>query len=267
MSGGAGTSAAGITPTGGTFVQAYLAQDIVNLAARSSGILGEGQTLSTQTLSDLFSMLQGMLAIWQRKRWLIWHLLDLPKLCTLGKQSYTIGAGGDYDYPRPDRIEGAYIRQIVTGGPNNAQNVDYWLVLLEAMEDYAKLALKSLTSWPEAIFYDAAFPIGNLFPYPIPQSPSPQLELHVLVKDTLQRIPSLTTPINLPEEYFEAIWTNLTLRIGALYPGANVTPFTVGLARASLATIRSANAQVPRLLMPQWLIRPPLFNIYSYQTY
>ena len=91
--------------------------------------------------------------------------------------------------------------------------------------------------------------------------------LHLLIKDTLNQFPTLATPVNLPPEYFEAIWTNLAVRLGALYQGAEITPALLGLAKASLSTIRGANAQIPRLLMPTGMTRPPLFNIYSYQTY
>lgn len=100
---------------------------------------------------------------------------------------------------------------------------------------------------------------------PIPNVPNS--ELHVLIKDTLNQFPSLTTPCNLPPEYFEAIWSNLAIRIAATFPGANINEFTVGIAKSSLATIRGANAQIPRLRMPQNLVRAPLYNIFSGQTY
>ncbi len=259
--------AIGQTPIGGSFVQSYTANDMCLLALKNASLLGVGQTADPEDVADVFNLLNGMLGIWSRKRWLIWHLLDIgvPVVQTT-KRMYSIGVGGDFDFPRPDRLEGAYFRQFAVGGSSpQGQPVDYWLTLLQSMEDYAEIALKFLTSWPQAVFYDAAFPIGQILPVPIPNVPNS--ELHVLIKDTLNQFASLTTPVLLPPEYYEAIWSNLALRVAAAFPGANVNEFTIGIAKAALATIRSANAQVPRLLLPTAMVRPPLFNIVSYQTY
>lgn len=269
MSGDAGTFVVGQTPIGGSYVQSYTAQDMVTLALKNASLLGVGQTANDEDNTDAYNLLNGMMGLWSRNRWLIWHLLDLhvPTLQT-SKQMYSIGPGGDFDFPRPDRIEAAYFRQFVEGGNTFGTGplpVDYPLTILEAMEDYAQLALKYLTSWPQALFYDAAFPFGQIYPVPIPNVPNS--ELHVIIKDTLNQFPSLTTPVYLPPEYYETIWTNLALRLGAAFPGANVNPLTIGLAKASLAIVRKANAQVPRLRMPQLMIRPPLYNIFSGQTY
>lgn len=261
MSGGIGGFRIGVSAIGGNFLQAYTPTDIINLAMKGAGILGVGQNALDEDFNDTYNLLNGMIGQWQRKRWLIWHLLDLS-VTTDGRQSYGVGPGGDFDVPRPDRLEGAYFRQFV-GSPGNA--VDFPLELLESMEDYAQIALKSLKSWPQAVFYDAAVPTGYVYPVPIPNVP--QAELHILVKDTLAQFANSNDPVNLPPEYFEALWSNLALRLGAIFPGSDVTEFTVGLAKASLATIRGANAQIPRLRMPTGMTRPPLFNIYSYQTY
>lgn len=266
MSGRIGTLQVGITPIGGSFVQSYVANDLVMLALKNASLVGVGQTPNPQDVTDVFNLLNGMLAIWSRKRWLVWHLLDVHVATVTPQVRYSIGAGGDFDVPRPDRLEGAYFRQFVTGSTGTGGGpVDYPLDLLQSMEDYASVALKFLQSWPQGVFYDAAFPLGQVMPVPLPNVPNS--ELHVLIKDTLNQFPTLTTPFNLPPEYFEAIWSNLALRVAATFPGANVNQFTIGIAKAALATIRGANAQIPRLRMPSGLVRPPLFNIFSGQTY
>ena len=50
-------------------------------------------------------------------------------------------------------------------------------------------------------------------------------------------------------EYLDAIVNNLALRL----PGAQITPLLLGQARASLETIRMANAQVSVLSLPSIL--------------
>ena len=264
MSGAIGRSPIGEGPIGGSFVQGYTAADIIRLALLNSGAVSLPQTIYAEDMYAGFDLLNGMLGIWSRKRWLIWHLLDISVPST-GQRQYSIGVGGDFDFPRPDRLESAYFRQFVAGSGPNVNPVDFPLEILQSMEDYAEVALKYLQSWPQAVFYDAAFPLGQVLPVPIPNVPNS--ELHVIIKDTLNQFPSITTPVSLPPEYFEAIWSNLALRLGGIYPGVEITPRLAGIAKAALSTIRGANAQIPRLLMPTGMVRPPLFNIYSYQTY
>ena len=83
-----------------------------------------------------------MLAQWQRKRWMVYSLDDVAFTPT-GAASYTVGLGGTVNIPRPDRIEAAFVRLT-----NGAMPVDYPLALLEAREDYNKIALKNLQTFP-----------------------------------------------------------------------------------------------------------------------
>jgi hypothetical protein len=236
-------------------------KDLMTFSLRAASIIGVGQNALAEDYSDAFSALNGMLAQWNRKRWLIWHLIDIACTST-GAQSYTVGPGGDFNVPRPDRLEAAFFRQTVSSQPNQ---VDYQLELLEAREDYNKIALKTLVSWPQYIFYDSAYPIGQVFPWPVPQASV--YEIHLTLKETLTQFSSYTQNLNLPGEYVEALWTNLAVRLTAIYPGTVLPPQTVALAKASLDVIRGANAQIASLSMPQGLGRPALYNIFSDQAY
>jgi hypothetical protein len=237
------------------------AQDLISFSMRAVGVLSVGQTLAAEDNADALSALNGLVGQWNRKRWLIWHLLDIY-LPTTGNESYTIGPGGQFNVPRPDRLEAAFFRQYVSGPANQ---VDYPLEILESREDYNEVVLKSLVSWPTYIFYDASVPLGYVYPWPVPQASI--YELHLTVKDVLVQFVSFTQVITLPPEYVEALWTNLALRLAAIYPGAEVTPALDGLAKASLATIRGANAQIPLLNLPGGLGRGSLYNIYSDRVY
>lgn len=235
--------------------------DICTFALKAAGVLGVGQSALAEDYGDTFAALNAMLGVWNRNRWLIWHLIDAP-LVSNGSVSYTVGPGGDFNIPRPDRLEAAFFRQNVSSQPNH---IDYPLQILQSREDYNLIALKNLVSWPTYIFYDAALPLGNVYPWPVPQASL--YELHLTVTDTLTQFSSYNQTINLPPEYFETIWTNLTLRLAAIYPGAVVSPAIEALAKGSLEAVRIANAEVPLLRMPAGLSRPALYNIYSDSVY
>ena len=236
-------------------------QAIVSLALKSAGVLGVGQSALAEDFSDVFDLLNGMLAQWNRKRWLIWHLIDAPLVST-GAQSYTVGPGGDFNVPRPDRLEAAFFRQFINSQP---EQVDYPLTILESREDYNRIVLKTLSSWPVYIFYDPALPLGNVFPWPIPGASV--YELHLTLKETIAQFNSYVQSINMPPEHTEALWSNLGVRLPALYPGCSVTQEVKDIAKASLATIRGSNTQVPLLLMPGALVGRDKYNIFSDSTY
>lgn len=238
-------------------------QSLVSLALRAIGIIGEGVTASAETNNDTFDALNGMIGQWNRKRWLIYHEID-EFVAVTGQESYTVGPGGDIDVPRVDRLEWAFYRQFAQNAPGQ-QYVDFPLRILQSREDYAQIPLKQLTSWPLAVFFDSDYPIGTLYPTPIPTVETDAI--HIGLKEHLSQFTSLVQSINLPDEYVEALWTNLAVRVGAIFPGAPLNPIVEGLAKASIATVQVANTQIPTMDLAPGLTRPPLFNIFSYQRY
>ena len=234
----------------------------IAFALKAIGVGGVGQTPLPEDSQDAFDALNGMIGLWNRRRWLIYHLVDAVATMT-GAMSYTIGPGGDFNFPRPDRLEAAFFRQLI----NSPQgNIDYPLDIIQSREQYNLIALKTLsTTLPLGVFYDSAVPYGVVYPWPVPLLG--QGELHLSIKDTIAPFTSNNQSINLPPEYTETIWTNLALRLAAIYPGSVVTDTIKGLARSSLETIRGANAQVTPLTMPAEL-RPNagLYNIFSDQV-
>jgi hypothetical protein len=240
---------------------ATTALDILTLAFKDAGILGVGQSMLPEDYNDALTRMNMMIAQWRVKRWLVWHLVDKSVLST-GAQSYTVGPGGDIDVSwRPDKIESAYFR--VNPGSTGTQSVDYPLQILFSMEDYARITLKKLESFSQCIFYDSAYPLGRIYPWPIPQSSI--YEVHILLKDVLSEFADLTSSFDFPPEYLAALHYNMVVRLRAAYrmpedPGFN------GLAADAMQTLRSANAQIPSLVMPDNLVRPGVYNIYSDQT-
>lgn len=236
--------------------------DIIAQALKKSGVLGVGQTASAEDTNDALVDMNQLISQWNRKRWLIYHLKDVSVVST-GQRSYTIGLGGDFDTERPDRLEnGCFLRQITQSQPNQ---VDYTLNLLESREDYSTIVLKGLQSLTQYVFYDAAYPVGLVYPWPIPQASI--YELHLLLKAQLTQFTSLSQVIELPPEYEAALTWNLAERLRPSYQ-LPVDISVSSFAKDSLNLIRNANAQIPRLKMPGRLVRPgSKYNIFSDQSY
>jgi hypothetical protein len=228
--------------------------DIITLALKDAGVIGVGQTPHSEDANDAFRRLNWMLADWQRKRWLIYHLVDYAHLAD-GSTSYTVGPGGDFDIiSRPETIDSAFFRQT-----NGVQNVDYPLHQVYSREDYNKIAVKDLASFPHYMFYDTAYPMGSVYFWPVPDH---RYEMHLTVKQQLGPFTTLYVDIELPPEYEAAIYHNLVTRLRAghrLPPDPQLNLF----AKDSLDTVRTANAQIPRLHMPGEVVRSGRYNIYT----
>jgi|SRR6185312_12013028 len=153
------------------------ARDIVNLAFKQAGILGLGQTLNAEDTNDGFTLLNQMVAQWQKRRWLVPSLQILNKTLT-GQKSYTVGLGGFFDIKRPSDIKGAYVIQKNTG----PVPVSLQLTKLFSYEDYIRIAVKDLQSLPDHFFYDAQYPLANLYIWPVGNS---LYELYILCQSQL----------------------------------------------------------------------------------
>lgn len=143
---------------------------------KEAGVLGLGQSLNAEDINDGFTLLNRMLAQWQKRRWLVPNLYDVSAVAN-GAKSNLIGPGQFYNAARPDKIQAAYFKQLAGGGGSNL--VSYPLQPIWSYEDYSRIALKDLQSWPSYYFYDAAFPYGNVFIWPVPTS---QYEVHLICK-------------------------------------------------------------------------------------
>ena len=240
---------------------AVTAYDIITLAFKDAGILGVGQTMLAEDYNDALLRMNMMIAQWRVKRWLVWHLVDKSVVST-GAQFYTVGPGGDINVPvRPDKLETAFFRMLP--GANGTQAVDYPLQILMSYEDYARITLKTLTSFSQCIFYDSAWPMGKIYPWPLPQASL--YEVHIVLKEVLSEFSDLSATFQFPPEYLAAIHYNMVVRLRAAYRMPEDLGFS-GLAADAMQTLRSANAQIPTLVMPDTLVRPGVYNIYSDQT-
>lgn len=231
------------------------ARDLITLALQDAGITGQGLTPRATDINNAFIRLNDMMQQWEFSRWLVYHLID-TNLAMTGATSYTIGVGGNFSTPRPDRIEAARIIQINPPAPND---VGWPLQILQAREDYNSIRMQHLASFPRWVFYDAAYPLGIVYPWPLPSN---QYTLRLTTKALLQTFANLSEDLNLPNVYKRAIRFNLQSELIMAYKLPE-DPATEKKAMAALNLIKNSNFQMPVLQMPQDLVRPGVYNILS----
>lgn len=223
------------------------AQSIITDALIDAGIVGLEESIEPPVLNRSLTQANYLLTQWQRKRFMVYHLVTYNVTST-GAQTYNVGAGQSFNInPRPERLESAYLRLLNNSG---VLTVDLPLNIVPSMEDYNRFTLKNMGTLAWQIFYDPAWPVGVLYPWPVPQASL--YGIFVTFKETLNQFVSLDSKVNLPLEYRPALQYCLARRFRATYQ-LPPDPGIDRLAREAVNAIRLANAAVPTLVMPSAL--------------
>lgn len=99
-------------------------------------------------------------------------------------------------YERPLSLDSAFVR---------ISQLDYPVAIM-SQQDYERIGFKTLNgAWPNAIYYQPAEQLGNLFVWPVPSSG----EMHIYAKTILARFNTISDTVNLPQGYKMAIRWNL----------------------------------------------------------
>ncbi len=236
---------------------------VVTDAYLMAGVIGQGQTLNAADTNLGFRRLNGMVAGWGTKRWLVWDLLSIGKLSDGRTAPYTVGQGQDYSVARrPDRIENAFVRQLTQ---NQGLPVDTPLRVVQAREQYDLATLKlKFVSYPSLVFLDSSWPTGNLYIYPWPTASLYQI--FISMKNVFPVFEPTTLMSQIPDQYLECMKLNLARRIRQNYgKGMKPDPELNAQAKDALNTVKNSNIQVPELNMPIGLPGSgnKIYNIYS----
>lgn len=107
--------------------------------------------------------------------------------------AFTFTVPGNFKAPRPLRIAQGFTRITTSGSA-----LDYDIEMI-SQPRYLEIGYKrNPAPWPIACWYNPTMPLGNLFFY---QTPNTSAELHLFSDTILTNLPSLTTPIVMPQGY------------------------------------------------------------------
>src|SRR6185437_12895704 len=130
--------------------------DIITSALKLVGVLADGETPSDDTANQGLSVFNDMIDGWNAERNAIFTTRtdDFPLI--LGKQAYTLGAGGDFNIPRPARIDA--MSAILLSNPSNPVEVP---MNLWSVEDWQNVPVKSVSGSFPLSCYDDGVPSAN----------------------------------------------------------------------------------------------------------
>lgn len=229
--------------------------DLITNALQDAGIVGIDESVETPILTRAFRQANWLLAEWAAHRFLCYRIADYSCVSN-GAQTYPVGnigakVVGINISPRPDRIEYAFLR-FLNQPTGNTLFVDIPLQIIQSREDYSRITVKNIGTLAWRVFYDPGWPLGVLYPWPVPQASL--YEIHVGFKVVLPRFANIQQIINFPPEYEFALNWDLVNILRESYQ-MPASPQATKFARRAKNAIRLRNTQVGVLRMPDGLRR------------
>lgn len=231
------------------------ANDLIRSSLRLIGAIAPGEQPAPDEAGDGLIVFNEMVDSWNADRLAIFttRIDDFPLIA--GKQSYTLGTGGDFDMTRPPQIDSMSV--ILLNNPNNPVEIPLAMYTVDDWQN--DIPVKNVDStFPLGCYDDGGFPLRTLNFWPIPQQVN---NARIYSWQPLQLATSLQAQVMLPPGYAEAFRYNLAIRLAPEY--AVAVPASVAtIAVESLARVKTMNA--PELTLRSDLLASP--SGYNYKA-
>lgn len=208
------------------------ALQIIDRAYSLLGYKAAGEALNDADAEYALDALNAMLDGWNTQRLFIVSVDYV--VGTVSAASASVGPGLTFDTVRPVAVEDGSFTRI--------GSLDYPVKWIDR-DTYADISLKTVEStFPQYAYYDANMPTGNIYFYPVPNSP---VEFHLALRVPLTAFADLATDYPLAPGYLKALQYSLAEELA---PGVKEVPVTVMRAAANARrAIRRTNVVVPQL--------------------
>lgn len=187
-------------------------RDIISEALLDLGVLPEGDTPTAIQAAGALKKFNGMLDLMGLDPQLVYGMNENILPLVSNKGMYTIGAGGDLDIPRPNRILNVAIRDTTLPA---AQRADY-PVLIYNNEEWAEVVFKQETAqWPSfGIYFDYKYPYIEAYTNPVPNSSQYSI---VIFTEAVFAALTLDSTLIFPAGYRTLLVTELAIILSSSY--------------------------------------------------
>lgn len=231
---------------------AYTALNLITDTLLDMGVIASEQTPTNAQAVGALTKLNDLIESWNIDTQAVYGANEYVIPLVAGQQTYTIGAGGDLDIPRPTLITSVFIRNNL-GSPQN--RTDYPVPLL-TNEQWANIPQKEWTgNFPFlGVWFDNTFPLVKAHISPIPTGSDYSI---VFWADALNSSLSLNTILELPPGYKRALKYALYIELAPSYQ-IQIPQEIAALASSSKNQIDRYNLQLNELRIN----RGGQYNIY-----
>lgn len=216
------------------------ALSIIKSAMRLIHVLAPGEEPSGIEANDALRTLNQMIDGWNAERLMMFAvgISDFP--LESGKQSYTLGVGGDFNIVQPTTINSASI--LILNNPDRP--IEIPIPILGDSEWQESYPVKNIPStFPQAVYDDQNFPLKTYTFWPTPIDLN---SFRIYYPTLLTQFPSLQASYGFPAGYLEALRYNLALVMADEWNGELGQTVVAG-AIGSKARIKANNVTIETL--------------------
>jgi hypothetical protein len=192
-----------------------------------------GDTLTPNEQTTYLGVLNSMLDSWRIDKLLVFRIIESAFTLSITNRTYTIGVGGNFNIERPDRLEDTSFILY-----NNAE----YSVQLVDEATFTAQQTTGQTQMPRQVYYDRAFPLGNIF---FDYIPDKAYDFHLKSWSPLQQFATISDVMTLPAGYQRALESNFAMEVSPGYVSAS--PELVRIAKESKTKIMAANTRTTYL--------------------
>lgn len=212
---------------------------VITSALRLVAVLANGELPSDDDANQSLIVFNDMIDGWNAERNAIFTTRSDDFPFVLGKQSYTLGAGGDFNIPRPARIDG--MSSILLTDPSNPVEVPMDMYTVDEWQTQVPVKIVN-GDFPQLCYDDGGFPLRTLNFWPIPINQPNAVRIYSWQALGAQ---TLLAQVSFPPGYAEAFRYNLAARLAAEFgvdPSKYAAATVATLAIQGLARIKTMNA-------------------------
>lgn len=214
------------------------ALDFITQALILCGSQSAGEPVSAEDAQSGLGSLNQMIDSWNAMELMIFTIQRLTFNLVNNQQTYACGSGGDFNIPRPPRIE----RYSIITNQNPQTPLELEIKQLTVAE-WQNIPVKTIPpALPLAVWDDRGFPLRLLNYWPPPIA-GVQAVIYPWI--TLSYFPNLDTLFTFPPAYAECIKYNLAFRFLIEFPGdMERAPLIKLMADQGMDLLKSFNTEV-----------------------
>ena len=208
------------------------ARDVIKRSLRLIGALATGETPTADEQADALAILNDMVESWANDGLMVYQNYRQSFALTSSKQSYTIGATGDFVTDRPLRIADAAI-EIVSSTPALELPIQ-----IMGLQEWAQVLVKTMPGTISTkMFMEDAYPNAKIYLWPIPTVAN---NLILYTPKVISQFTTVDTIVSLPPGYARAIKYNLAVELAPEF-GKTIDDAIMAIAIDSKSDIKRVN--------------------------
>lgn len=243
-------------------------RQVITSSLRKINVIQANEVPTDDDINNGLYSMNSMLDSWSTEKLSIFLAKQYYFWVRALKQDYTLGAGGDWDIPRPMNIQRATLSY---GGSLTLQmDGTYTLdttptvldIPMESLTDaqWASIPVKTQQStYPIKFYNNGNYPSNTVTVWPSPTTDQP---ITLWLWQPLADYDSLDLPLVFPKGYERAITYNLAIEIASEY-GSDVPDSVMAIATQSKGFIKRLNSR-PQIMIGDSALSDSSSSIYNY---